>query len=221
MARTAAAIARRYPRAAGIEIWNEPNTPYFWAPKPDPIAYAKLLAQCYKAIKRVRPKMRVAGGATSSGVPSQPAPGQIVATDFVAALQASGGFRHMDALSLHAYAEQGDTSGESAVANVQAVREVLSRKNRKMPIWITETGVTTSGPDAVSPEAQALTLLRLSQRLPEVAGVEMVLIHTLVEPPGDPNSPETGFGVVRSDMQAKPAYCILREAWAGKDGCAT
>jgi hypothetical protein len=165
--------------------------------------------------------MRVAGGATSSGVPSQPAPGQIVASDFVAALQAHGGFRHMDALSVHAYAEQLDTSGQSAVDNVQAVRQILRKKNRKMPIWITETGVTTSGPDAVSPEAQALTLLRLFHLLPEVPHVEMVLIHTLVEPPGDPNSPETGFGVVRSGPQAKPAYCILREAWAGKDGCAT
>jgi polysaccharide biosynthesis protein PslG len=227
MARTAAAIARRYPRAAGIEIWNEPNAPYFWAPTPDPYAYAKLLKRCYEAIKRANPKMRVAGGATSSGVPSQPAPGQIVAADFVAALQASRGFRHMDALSLHAYAEQGDTSGESAVANVQAVREVLRRKNRKKPIWITETGVTTSGPDGVSEEAQMLTLLRIFELLPEISRVKMVLVHTLVEPPGDPASAEKGFGVVRSgrllsgepQLQPKPAYCALREVWGGESGC--
>jgi hypothetical protein len=226
MARTAAAIARRYPRAAGIEIWNEPNAPFFWAPTPNPYAYAKLLKRSYKAIKRANPKMLVAGGATSSGAPSTPPPGQLLATDFVAALQASRGFKHMDALSLHAYAEQGDASGESAVAHVRSVRAILRKKNRRKPIWITETGVTTSGPAAVSEEAQALTLSSLARRLPEISRVKMVLVHTLVEPPGDPASAEKGFGVMRSgpvligqpELQPKPAYCALSEAWGGV-GC--
>ena len=42
----------------------------------------------------------------------------------------------------------------------------------------------------------------------------MLLIHTLIEPNTDPASREVGFGVVRSDLSKKPAYCTLALAWA-------
>jgi hypothetical protein len=211
-ARTAAAIARRYPRAAGIEIWNEPNAPYFWAPTPDPYAYSRLLAKSYRAVKRVRPRMPVVGGVTSSGSPG-PVPGHIDAPDFVSALRAYHALRHMDVLSLHAYAEQGDTSGQSAVENAEAVRAALG--DRRKPIWITETGVTTTGSHAMSEQAQALTLLRITELLPAIPSVKMVLIHTLVEPPRGLLSPETGFGIVRPGLRPKPAYCALSASMGG------
>jgi hypothetical protein len=223
MARTAAKIAQRYPGAAGIEIWNEPNTPHFWAPAADPHAYAKLLKACYRAIKRVRPRMPVTGGATSSGNPG-PVPGHIVAPDYVSALKARRAFRHMDALSLHAYPDPGDTSGDSAVANAEAVRAVAKKR---FPLWVTETGVSTTGSQAVSEEAQALTLTSVSTKLPAVPRVRMVLVHTLVDPPGAVGDAETGFGVVRRAslpaiepaLQPKSAYCALRQAWGGDPGC--
>ena len=215
-ARTAAALADRYPDAAGIEIWNEPNTPYFWAPRPDPVAYSRLLAESYRAIKRVEPQMPVVAGGTSSGVPANPAPGQIDAADFVTQMRMAGALDNLDALSVHAYAEQTDPTGESAVENVERVRAALGEET--IPIWVTETGITTSGPDAASEEAQALAMLRLTELLPQVPGVTMVLIHTLVEPPRDALSPETGYGVVRGDLQPKQGYCALAEAWGGS-GC--
>jgi hypothetical protein len=223
MARTAAALAARYPHAAGIEIWNEPNAPYFWAPTPDPRAYSKLLKKCSRAIDRVAPRMPVAGGSTSSSPGF--VPGHIAAPEFVRGMKRSRALKHIDALSLHAYPDQADVTGESAVAHVESVRAALGR--RRKPIWITETGVTTTGPQAVSEETQALSLLRLSERLPEVARVKMVLMHTLVEPPRGTDDRETGFGIVRRatlpvvqpDLLPKPAYCALREAWGGEQGC--
>lgn len=214
-AQTAAALAERFPRLAGIEIWNEPNAPHFWAPAPDPQAYAELLAACYAAIKAVDPQMPVAGGSTSSSPGF--VPGHIRAPEFVAALQQQGAFDHMDALSLHTYPEQSDSSAKSALAALDSVREAIDGESP--PIWITETGVSTSGPDAVSDQEQALTLRRLSEVLPDAEGVEMVLVHTLFDPSPAPATVEAGFGILRPGGEAKPARCILETAWAGESAC--
>ena len=213
-ARTVAAIAARYPRAAGIEIWNEPNAPHFWAPRPDPAAYAHLLAASYDAVKQVAPEMAVVGGSTSNS-PGFVA-GHIQATDFVASLGAAGAFNYMDALSLHAYPDPSDVSVSSAVEDV---REVSAEVPDHLPLWVTETGVSTTGPDAVSETVQALMLRRLSEALPATPGVTMVLIHTLIDPPRGPADRETGFGVFGSDLQAKLSYCVVSEAWGGSASC--
>ena len=117
----------------------------------------------------------------------------------------------------YAYAEQADPSGETAVANVESVHSALSGEEE--PIWVTETGVSTTGPAATSEEGQALALLRASELLPEVPGVEVVLVHTLVEGPQGPLSPETGFGIVRGDFQPKEGYCALAQSWGGDSSC--
>lgn len=41
------------------EIWNEINSPNFWAPKPNPGAYAKLLRLSSKTLKKVDPDAQV------------------------------------------------------------------------------------------------------------------------------------------------------------------
>lgn len=217
-ARTAALLARRYPRLAGIEIWNEPNTPYFWAPRADPRAYAALLKRSFKAINRVAPTMPVAGGsmASSPGID----PGSLTAPDFLRAVYASGGGNSMDALSIHPYPDPGDTTVQSALDRLREVREVRDdRGYRATPLWVTETGISTTGPGAVPPEVQAYVLLRLYDVLRRQRGVKMVLIHTLVEPSRSLLDPELGYGVLTSDHTPKPAYCTLSSAWAGKASC--
>jgi hypothetical protein len=214
-ARTAAEIARRYPRAAGIEIWNEPNLPYFWRPAPDPVAYAELLERSYEAIKSVDPEMPVAGGSTSDSTIARP--GQVEAPDFVGAILEAGAGDSMDALSVHVYPDPADASGRSAVIDLESVARALGDDEK--PIWVTETGISTSGPDAVSPEAQSLALVSLYEDLAAVPGVEMVLVHTLVRPAVDPASPEGGFGIVGHDLVPTAAYCALAESWGEADAC--
>jgi hypothetical protein len=214
-AAAAAELAKHYPKSAGIEIWNEPNSPHFWAPTPNPAAYSALVAHCYAAIKRVAPQMPVAAGSTSSS-PGFEA-GFIRAPDFVAGMKAAGAFASMDALSLHAYPDQADPSGDSAVASVEAVRDAIGEQST--PIWITETGATTTGPDAIDDTVQAVVLQRLSEKLAAIPGVAMVLVHTLIDPPlGDAN-PETGFGVLTSELARKPGYCALAQVWRADSHC--
>jgi hypothetical protein len=174
------------------------------------------LAACDEAIKRVDPEMPVAGASTSDtpgGVP-----GEIVAPEFVAGLRDAGAFNNMDALSIHAYPEPADPSVDTAVESVRAVQEVMLDA-KALPLWITETGATTTGPDAVSEAVQALMAERLTSALGDLPNVEMVLFHTAIDPPFGELNPETGFGVARSDLSPKPAFCTLSRAWHGETGC--
>jgi polysaccharide biosynthesis protein PslG len=214
-ARTAALIATRYPRLEGIEIWNEPNTSHFWAPAADPAAYTALLKACYAAIKKSRPTMMVAGGSMSSSPSS--GDGNLIASDFLGGIYLHRGQDVMDAISVHAYPDPGDVSVESAIDGLEQVRGVRDRVgDGAIPLWVTETGMSTAGSGAVPAEVQSLVLLRLYDELRRQRGVEMVLFHTLVDPPGDPSNAETGFGVVNRDLQPKPAYCALSSAWSGQ-----
>ena len=55
-------VARRFPQAAAIEIWNEPNLSGFWKPEPQPERYARLVASAYEAIKAADPGIQVIAG---------------------------------------------------------------------------------------------------------------------------------------------------------------
>ena len=214
-AETVAEIARRYPEAAGIEIWNEPNTPYFWRPAPDPAAYAELLDVSMDAVRAVDPGMPVAGGSMASGAAGSV--GKISAPHFLQAMYQSPTGAAPDAISVHVYP---DPTAESAVAWVErlsGIRDAFG--SSETPIWITETGVSTTGPGAMSEDGQASMLAGLDAGLRSVPGVEMLLFHTLVEPPRGSSSPETGFGVVGAGLRRKPAYCSLASAWGRPDAC--
>src|SRR5689334_19529161 len=64
----AAATARRYrDRVGAYEIWNEPNLPGSWAPRPDPAAYLALLRDAYAAIHRADSGAVVLSGGSGGG----------------------------------------------------------------------------------------------------------------------------------------------------------
>ena len=213
-ARTSAVIARRYPKLAGIEIWNEPNTGYFWSPGADPAAYAALLRASYRAIKKADPSMAVAGGSMSSSPVS--GGGYLTGADFLRGIYSHGAKGAMDAVSVHAYPDPADTTAQSAVEALEDVRRVRDEFGDTTPIWVTETGISTTGKRAVPDRVQALVLLRLYDDLRRQSGVEMVLFHTLVEPPGPADDLETGFGIVGDHLRPKPGYCALSGAWDGR-----
>ena len=49
-------VAQRYPEAAAIEIWNEPNVHWFWRPRPDPARYTELLVEALRGDQGRRPE---------------------------------------------------------------------------------------------------------------------------------------------------------------------
>lgn len=127
--RFAAQIAKRYPLAAAIEVWNEPNLWGFWHSwNVDPSAYTGLLGAAYDGIKNTttgNPSMRVLGGAINNlALWQHPDPSwectangnlfqlsdchsssrwDISIGDFLDGMLNAGAASKMDGLSFHAY----------------------------------------------------------------------------------------------------------------------
>jgi hypothetical protein len=204
-----ALIARRYPRSAGIELWNEPNLVAFWQPRPDPVRYARLLRRGYRAIKRANPRMKVALGGLSNRQTSDA--GNLSLPDFLDRIYEQGAAGHMDAISFHPY-----PAVRTDPVMARSVLQVLEAKERHgdavTSLWVSELGATTAGTDPSlrwSEQQQADTLVDAYEKLRRVPGVEMFLVHTLVDPGSDGGDPEAGYGLVRADGRRKPAFCAL------------
>jgi hypothetical protein len=218
-ARAAAAIAQRYPQAAGIEVWNEPNGPYNWRPRPDPEAYTALLAEIHDAVKAVNPSMKVVAPGTASG-PGSTATGKIAGPHFLGAVYLAGGGQYIDAISFHAYVNQVQASVDSVlreVALVRWVRDVYG--DPSTPLWVTETGVSTSGPNAVDVMRQAQIVLDIDTALRAEPGVEMLLFHTLIEPNVAVSDEQRGFGLISTGFWPKPAICVVARIWGAPPLC--
>jgi hypothetical protein len=216
-ARAAAALAKRYPEAAGIEVWNEPNIGHYWRPVADPEAYARLLMETYATVRAVAPQMPIAGGSVVNHYP--PNPDSLDGPAFLKRVFEAGATGAMDVISLHAYA-RGNVTGEPAVHSLGTVRNIRDWfGDPETPLWVTETGSSTTGRGLLSEADQAVALTALDTRLRSEPDVEMVLVHTLIDAPRGPNDQETGFGVVRPDLTKKPGYCTLALGWGRPDAC--
>lgn len=222
-ARFAADLARRYPLAAGIEIWNEPNLRSHWDTTPFPIppsagAYTRLLGLAYTRIKAVNPAMRVIGGALSNfGVwdPSGAFAGDssgVAMRPFLRGMLAAGAARYMDALSFHPYPYDNAqlyawnafevASSELAHAGVPNMRLVAS-----------EIGVSTNDLGFRFTEAEradALVAMRRALEAPSstVPGAERtdaLIFHTVLEY-------GTGYGWLArqgGSLTPRPVYCAF------------
>lgn len=156
-ARFAAAVVRRYGPGGELrhalpirswQIWNEPNIPSFWAPEPDPAAYAALLRAASEAIRDADPDAEiVAAGLPDSrlGMPAR---------RILAALDPDT----YDTVALHPY----------SATPAEVVRKVRAVPSGDKPVWVTEFGWGTGGRDGplrVTREAQARYVTETFRRL--------------------------------------------------------
>lgn len=206
----AAAVAQRYPESLGIEVGNEVNDARFWPGGQDPVAYAELLRTTAAAVDEVDPEMPVVASGLS---PIEEATDhQVPWRDYLDATIAAGGFDGVDAVAFHPYAQldPGDDPGGSTGALVDEVLAFLDERGQGgLPLWITETGLSTAGRKTLSDAAQAEGLVAIYEDL-EARGIPVVHVHRLVDE-ANPDFPlEQGFGVVEEGGRGvKPAYCAL------------
>ena len=178
------------------EIWNEPNTEYFWKRPPDPKAYTNLLAAAYKACRKGNSGCTVIGLATA-GIPF----------DFIEGVLKEGASKSMDILSVHPYRypqtpEASDLAGD--LAKVRALMERYGMKGR--PLWITEIGWPTHvGSTGITPERQANMLVRAYIESIS-AGVETIFWYWFGNDGPDRTYNEHHFGIRFQDGSPKPAY---------------
>jgi polysaccharide biosynthesis protein PslG len=218
----AAEVTRRFP-AAAIEIWNEPNIDNYWKPRPEPERYAALAARAVAAIEAVNPSATVIGGSLSPAAATvrDPLGRPVVLSvrDFLrrayAASPSLAG--RLDALSLHTSFQKRDYGADTLFAEAfENLREIRDRSgDAGLPIWITESGISVTGLDAVSRAQQADGLQRQYRRLMTMPDVDALFIHTLFDRyEALPTDRERGYGLaeIPDPFVPRPAYCVFAAA---------
>ncbi len=213
------AVAYRYPEALGIEIWNEPNLATFWGggseTRPDPDRYTELLRAGYAAVKSVSRRLPVIGGALAANQLASPR-GNIPAREFADSMFADGAAAYMDGISLHPYPGTGGV--RQTLAGLEQVEQARDEAGAATPLWVSEVGVTTTGPDRVSESQQAAELVEICEVLVRNPAVEAVYFHNLIARHGSLQNPEPGFGLVQAlpdgVLRPKPAFNALRASLA-------
>lgn len=140
----ASKVAKRYAgKIFAYEIWNEPNGVEYFAPGPDPVAYAAMVRAAFSAIRGVDPAALVLAGAL--GPAPAGAAGMMQAVDFFEAMLAEG-VGDVDAYSFHPYDDE-QTMAEAAFWDGTAMRTAMrmhemlrARGEGHKKIWATEYG---------------------------------------------------------------------------------
>jgi hypothetical protein len=206
----ASQIATRYPQLAGIEIWNEPNQSYAWGGGFDPARYTQLLKLAYTAIKAANPSMPVIGGALAADLGSGITDTSYPLPLFLQAMYDNGARGSMDGISIHPYPQAMNWGYIYRVMSVTT--ETRDANGDSVPMWITETGMSTTA--GFTTTQQAIVLANLLPALLAYPGVAGAYINSLVDQTNfPPNAPERGLGVLYPNLSPKPAYCTVARAF--------
>ncbi len=220
-ARYARATAAHYGREViAWEIYNEENAgARFWPPREDPPAYARLLCDAYRAVKKPDPATPVLYGGLF--FPGAPAP--LAGTSGPAFLKATYDAdprlgRCFDALAYHPYAypftsPEVDVPGRGSVLSAaQQLRAILARHgDGAKALWITEVGWPTNDRSYGVPESKQAEYVARMQAATFADRVPVLTWFTYGDYP-DPSGfdQESSFGFFRADGSAKPSLKALR-----------
>ena len=194
-----AGAAAAHFRGRGVlwEIWNEPNQPIFWPPKPDADQYAALVKATVPAIRAADPQATILAGAISTfDLP-----------------YVEGFLRHrpldgVTAFSIHPYR---DGPPESVISDYAAVRALVARYTppgrKPPPVVCSEWGYTTAT-DQTTEADQGLYVVRtyLANLL---SGVDLTISYDWTDDGADPANNESRYGILRQDLTPKPAYTAI------------
>ncbi len=191
------------------EVYNEPNIS-FWKPKPDPVAYARLLKKTYAACKQADPDCVVVGICTAG-------------TDlrYIEAVLKAGGGPFMDALSVHPYRYPRSPESSGFVAELQKCHDLMAQYGiGDKPIWITEIGWPnhqTAGGSSEEHTANCLVrMVALARSLPYLGPI---IWYDFQDDGWDPSYNEANFGLIRPDFAPKRPYlaaAMMSRVLAGK-----
>ena len=120
------------------QIWNEQNSPTFFAPKPDPDAYGALLSSAADAIRKRDPGAEVLLG----GMFQTNGRGDLIlADDFLSRLYGIEGAREdFDAVAAHPYAANLTNIKEQ----VELMHDEIDRAGDDASLWVTEIGASSA-----------------------------------------------------------------------------
>jgi GH35 family endo-1,4-beta-xylanase len=223
----AAAVASRYAsqNVHYWEVWNEPNNPGFWAPKPDPSAYTELLKQASTALKKADASAYVVTAGLS---PQATTNNSYSPIDFLSAVYKAGAEPYFDAVADHPYTfplsptSSADHAWNQMAATSKSLHQIMvtnGDSNKKM--WITEFGAPTGGPGPISTVAnpnlnqhpyvvdenlQKKIMLDALTLYKSYSWTGPFFWYSYKDAGNTPDTNENFFGLVRYDDTTKPAY---------------
>jgi hypothetical protein len=203
------------------EIWNEPNIPLFWSPRPDPARYAQLLKLAYAAVKSVDPGAKVlTGGLSPHGSYGQIDGEGMNPLTFLERMYAAGAARSFDALAWHPFNFPYGFSFAKWSAWSQMTRTTPSARSilrahgdGAKKIWATEFGFPTGSTSRDVTEAkQAALLARSLKALVRRSWAGPAFVYSYRDSGTNERNVEQNFGVVHYDYSPKPAYRAFQRA---------
>ena len=138
-----------------VKFWNEPNNKSHWAFEIDPEwqTYSGMVKLAAEAVKAENPNvMRVLGGISP------------IDSFFIKTLERHGALDHLDAVAVHGFPLDWNhwplNSWPEKIAEIQAVT--------KLPVWVTEVGISTFGAEEVQEFGLKRTAELLLGRVPRI-----------------------------------------------------
>lgn len=169
-----------------FELWNEPDNPTFFKPRPDPGRYAAMYTLARTAILASDPSARVIVG------------GLTAAPSFIPELLAAapGLQGHVDGIAIHPYG----ANPQTVLAKVRQDRQVLDSAGLgSVPLYVTEFGWTTHPRSALQYLPERLRPGYISQTLASLGhvncGIGAVTLYTWVTPERNRADLEDWFGI--------------------------
>lgn len=184
------------------EIWNEPNLASFWKPQANATQYSALAASTCSAIRSGDSSAVVVGGAISG-----------FDWTYMTAVLSSGLLNCIDAFSVHPYRSP-SSAPETAASDYAQLATLIaqytpSSRSAKIPIISGEWGYYTTSNGGVSTATQAAYVVR--QQLSNLLnGVNLSIWYDWMNDGTDTTNAEHNFGLVNTDLSAKPAYTALQ-----------
>jgi hypothetical protein len=192
-----------------IEVWNEPSGHTYWEPDPGPTAYVGLAKATALAVKAVHPEVRVviSGDLLEARSDYKIAPwlDALLATDATV-------LHWADALSIHVYPNPGvlsplDQSGDPRLRfdRIAMIRQVELAHGVSLPLWITEIGWPTAGPNSVSEQVQASYLLQAITTAIATYGAYVPYVFPFSWDRSI-DAGDSAYGIRHADGSPKPAW---------------
>jgi hypothetical protein len=197
--RFAVETVRRY-QGRGIlwEIWNEPNHPPFWSPKPNPSAYARLAVLTSRAIRRAFPGEYIVGPAAAD-----------VDIPFMERVFREGALNYWDAVTVHAYRGR---RPETALEPYRAAQALIARyapAGKRIPLLCGEWGYSTISPPyrpqppiSRAKQADYYTRIYLTSLM---AGMPLTILYNWRAQPGAPNAYQRELSLQTEEGRPKEA----------------
>ena len=193
------------------QIWNEQNSPDFWAPKPSATQYAELLKISAGALHAADPGAQVVLGGMFEGNVSY---GATLSWQYLTQLYRAGAARYFDVVGVHPYSPK-ISSYEFQIRKLAAA--IRRSGHRGTPIWIDEIGWGSGhggSPINKGPEGQAQMLRRavtFAARNRNRLGIQRILWFPWRDSGHTPEA--CAFcdvtGLRRSNGSAKPAWHVF------------